>query len=634
MQILPSTAHYIARKSGGTEFEQGDLAKPQINISYGSWYLRYLLDHYEGNERLAIAAYNAGETNVDKWVAEAGGPESFDRDADIPFPETRAYVASVEEKKAEYRGELRRRARYSLIAPNGLPPSPIRVRDGRMRQRVAALFALLAALLAMAGSAHAAVFDVNTTDDTPDADPTAETPCADTNGNCSLRAAIDQANSNIGEDTINLPNGRYVLSIENANPGGENQNATGDLDIGINGPESGDTNIVGESTADTIVDANSLDRAFHVFDGTDSEVSFDVDISDLTITGGAPQSSGGGILNQVWDTLTLERVRVTRNVAVAGGGILNSGHAVLLASTVDRNFTAGPGGGICSSGELNVEDSTVNDNTAGILPLFLGFGSGGGIAAGEACDEQAPCICPGSESASVAAEEAETRRELTIENSTIDGNDATFGIGGGIAIEDGDASLLNATVTDNVAGFAGVGGGVATAEEGTMGAREHDRRRQPHAQRGPELWRRGDRRPRPQPREPRRLRLHGDDQQEGDAGAARAPERQRRTDAHARAARREPGDRRGRQRLVPGRRPAWRDAPAGRDRRRARLRHRRLRADRAPGGARTGHPAAAAAAATATAATAGVHADRAAQLDLAELDDHAGDDAEVHGPLD
>jgi soluble lytic murein transglycosylase len=103
MQILPSTADYIARKSGGTQFVQGDLADPQINISYGSWYLRYLLDHYDGNERLAIAAYNAGETNVDRWVARAGGPDEFDRDADIPFAETRAYVASVEEKKREYR---------------------------------------------------------------------------------------------------------------------------------------------------------------------------------------------------------------------------------------------------------------------------------------------------------------------------------------------------------------------------------------------------------------------------------------------------------------------------------------------------------------------------------------------------
>ena len=103
MQLLPSTADYIARKSGGTQFVQGDLADPQINISYGSWYLRYLLDHYDGNERLAIAAYNAGETNVDRWVAKAGGPGEFSKDEDIPFAETRAYVTSVEEKKREYR---------------------------------------------------------------------------------------------------------------------------------------------------------------------------------------------------------------------------------------------------------------------------------------------------------------------------------------------------------------------------------------------------------------------------------------------------------------------------------------------------------------------------------------------------
>ena len=103
MQLLPSTADYIARKSGGTQFEQGDLADPQINIAYGSWYLRYLLDHYDGNERLAIAAYNAGETNVDRWVEKAGGPDKFTTDGDIPFAETRAYVSSVEEKQDQYR---------------------------------------------------------------------------------------------------------------------------------------------------------------------------------------------------------------------------------------------------------------------------------------------------------------------------------------------------------------------------------------------------------------------------------------------------------------------------------------------------------------------------------------------------
>jgi soluble lytic murein transglycosylase len=108
MQLLPSTADYIARKSGGVQFQHGDLADPQINIAYGSWYLRYLLDHYDGNERLAIAAYNAGETNVDKWVADAGGPGKFTADEDIPFSETRAYVASVEQKQDEYRDNYAR----------------------------------------------------------------------------------------------------------------------------------------------------------------------------------------------------------------------------------------------------------------------------------------------------------------------------------------------------------------------------------------------------------------------------------------------------------------------------------------------------------------------------------------------
>ena len=82
MQILPSTADYIARKSGGTAFEQGDLATPQINISYGSWYLRYLLEHYDGNELLALAAYNAGEGKVDEWYGDASARgEDFEADA-------------------------------------------------------------------------------------------------------------------------------------------------------------------------------------------------------------------------------------------------------------------------------------------------------------------------------------------------------------------------------------------------------------------------------------------------------------------------------------------------------------------------------------------------------------------------
>jgi soluble lytic murein transglycosylase len=109
MQLLPSTAHDIARKSGGTAFVQGDLANPQVNISYGSFYLRYLLQRYGGNEVLAIAAYNAGEGRVDQWIFDARHKgEAFDRARHIPFPETRHYVQQVLDARSRYRSEYPR----------------------------------------------------------------------------------------------------------------------------------------------------------------------------------------------------------------------------------------------------------------------------------------------------------------------------------------------------------------------------------------------------------------------------------------------------------------------------------------------------------------------------------------------
>jgi soluble lytic murein transglycosylase len=109
MQIMPRTADYIARKSGGTAFVQGDLATPQVNISYGSWYLRYLLDKYGGNKILALAAYNAGEGKVDGWWRDAAGRgERFRIAAHIPFPETRNYVTQVLQTRRDYRREYAR----------------------------------------------------------------------------------------------------------------------------------------------------------------------------------------------------------------------------------------------------------------------------------------------------------------------------------------------------------------------------------------------------------------------------------------------------------------------------------------------------------------------------------------------
>src|SRR5438270_9748912 len=95
MQILPQTAEFLAHRSGATTFTIADLGTPQVNIAYGSYYLRYLLDRYGGLETLALAAYNGGESNVDSWVARARDDGHQLGVDDIPFPQTRAYVLKV-----------------------------------------------------------------------------------------------------------------------------------------------------------------------------------------------------------------------------------------------------------------------------------------------------------------------------------------------------------------------------------------------------------------------------------------------------------------------------------------------------------------------------------------------------------
>ena len=92
MQLLPDTARGIAVRTGGDAFVVDDLYEPELNVRYGAWYLRHLLDRY-GDERTALAAYHAGQGNVDRWRKQGVG---------IQFPETRSYVAEVERVKGVY----------------------------------------------------------------------------------------------------------------------------------------------------------------------------------------------------------------------------------------------------------------------------------------------------------------------------------------------------------------------------------------------------------------------------------------------------------------------------------------------------------------------------------------------------
>ncbi|MDI6870940.1 MAG: lytic transglycosylase domain-containing protein [Bacillota bacterium] len=95
MQLMPETAAWIASQRGLPRPDPAELAEPRVNVDYGSWYVRMLLDDFRGDVILALAAYNSGWGTVRGWLGAgewSGRPDEVNQ---IPFPETRAYVRRV-----------------------------------------------------------------------------------------------------------------------------------------------------------------------------------------------------------------------------------------------------------------------------------------------------------------------------------------------------------------------------------------------------------------------------------------------------------------------------------------------------------------------------------------------------------
>lgn len=268
-----------------------------------------------------------------------------------------------------------------------------------------ALAACLLALVPPVG--WAATFTVNSTADAVDANP-GDGICATVGGECTLRAAVMEANALLGPDVIILPLGIYVLAIPGS---GENAAATGDLDI------TDDLTITGGGADRTIIDGGKLDRVFEIVSST----SITVNISGVTIHNGlaGPAERGGGICN--WSgTLTIRNCIISGNEAIAGGGIANYyGSVTLIDSTVSGNTGSNEGGGIDNAvGTLILEGSAVSGNRAI---------TGGGIQS----------------------------YNLTVINSTISGNTATWG--GGVVAWAGTATISASTINSNSVGESGGG---------------------------------------------------------------------------------------------------------------------------------------------------------------------------------
>jgi CSLREA domain-containing protein len=215
---------------------------------------------------------------------------------------------------------------------------------------------------------NGAVFTVNTTLDTVDVSP-GDGEAADNDGLCSLRAAIMEANTLEGPDTIILPPGFYEITIPNDKA---NDIETGDLDI------RSDLTIEGESVDTVFIDANRRDRVFHILGDCT------VTLKNLVIQNGKSQSylqdddgnpipgePGGGICCQQ-STVNIYYCTITENVTGNGQKGVYRGCS-----------SSGSGGGIyMREGTLTVENSVIQKNSTGIggCEHFARSGDGGGIA--------------------------------------------------------------------------------------------------------------------------------------------------------------------------------------------------------------------------------------------------------------
>ncbi len=286
--------------------------------------------------------------------------------------------------------------------------------------------------LGMALPAWSATFTVNSTADTAD-DDTADGICADASGNCSLRAAIQQANALASSDTVLLATATYTLT----GAVGDDLAQSGDLDI------RQDITITGAGTASTVVNGGNIDR---VFDIDPSSSGITATISNLTIqNGNVSTQAGGGIQNR--GTLSLTAVTLRSNVSgIDGGGILNSGTLTVTNSTLVSNDASGNGGGIFNGNgaSLTLTASTVTSNDT------LGVGSdGGGIF------NTGTATLTNSTITSNVANDAgggifnATGASATINNTTISNNSAAINNGGGIS-NSGATTLRNTIIADNV----------------------------------------------------------------------------------------------------------------------------------------------------------------------------------------
>ena len=307
-------------------------------------------------------------------------------------------------------------------------------RRERHRQRTRCLRAFQALLVTGLLAADAGAqepppvitFSVDAVSDLPD-DNAGNGVCHTSAGTCSLRAAVMEANRSsvvAAQIRILLPAGTYRLTRA---PAGFNGDDNGDLNL--TAPSAGQSiTLIGASAANTIIDANRIDRALRIEGGRV------VTIAGVTIRNGFVTGESGGGIRMSSSTVSIEDSVVEENQTANNGGGIHNGFSTLniARSTIRSNRAGDTGGGLFVFGRTTIRDSTLSGNDAQ---------EGGGI---------------------------QNSDQVTLINSTLSGNHA-YGDGGGI-YNSSETFLYNTTIADNDANHQSVmfgsGGGVFT-QEGT-----------------------------------------------------------------------------------------------------------------------------------------------------------------------
>jgi hypothetical protein len=257
--------------------------------------------------------------------------------------------------------------------------------------------------------------------------------CATAAGECTVRAAIMEANALAGAQAVVLGGGVFVLEDEAESAAQRALGAeSGDLDI------QGDITLIGIGAQQSVLHGNAVDRVLEIHSGK-------VRLEDLAITGGdaGPQGEGGGIRNGGGD-VTLRRVAIDGNRAVNGGGILNAGGAMnIQESSIAYNIAPGAGGGIQNQAQISIENVTISGNQAA---------NGGGLLTVGGSARLLYVTLAGNSASNAGGGINSTGNAVRIENTLLAGNNAPTGPDCASQLESDGHNLIGSAQNCTLAG--------------------------------------------------------------------------------------------------------------------------------------------------------------------------------------